>query len=93
MWSEKIEDLINNHLGENMETENGLVSEKSKVLDVVGIHKYFDKNGEEQKSFVKCGVAFERKNNEGYVLRLNAHCLTGEYLLSKSLPAKEATTF
>ena len=57
-----------------------------KMFDVLNITTYTDKAGHEQKSFIRCGVAFPRKDEKGYVLKLDVQNMTGDYLLS---PKKE----
>ena len=57
-----------------------------KMFDVLNITTYTDKAGQEQKSFIRCGVAFPRKDEKGYVLKLDVQNMTGDYLLS---PKKE----
>ena len=51
------------------------------MFDVLNITTYI-KNGQEHKKFTRCGVAFPRKEKEGYVLKLDVQNTTGEYLLS-----------
>ena len=58
----------------------------NKVLDVLSINTWTDKNGKEQKHFTRCGVAFPRKDEKGYTLKLDVQNMTGDYLLS---PKKE----
>ena len=57
-----------------------------KMFDVLNVTTYTDKAGEEQKSFIRCGVAFPRKDEKGYVLKLEVQNMTGDYLLA---PKKE----
>ena len=56
------------------------------ILDVLNVSHWTDKNGKEQKSFIRCGMAFPRKDQKGYVLKLEVQNMTGDYLLS---PKKE----
>lgn len=42
------------------------------------------------KSFTHCGVAFPRKKEEGYVLKLDVQNMTGDYLLSQKKEWKES---
>ena len=51
------------------------------ILDVLNITTYIDKKGQEQKSFTRCGVAFPRKDDRGFVLKLEVQNMTGDYLL------------
>ena len=62
----------------------------NQMLDVLSVNTYKDKDGKEQKSFTRCGVAFPRKKEEGYVLRLDVQNMTGDYLLSQKKEWKEA---
>ena len=55
---------------------------KNQILDVLNVSHYTDKNGVEQKSFTRCGLAFPRKDQKGYVLKLDVQNMTGDYLLS-----------
>jgi len=57
-----------------------------KMFDVLNVTTYTDKAGQEQKSFIRCGIAFPRKDEKGYVLKLDVHNMTGDYLL---YPKKE----
>ena len=56
------------------------------MFDVLNVTTYTDKTGKEQKSFIRCGVAFPRKDEKGYVLKLEVQNMTGDYLLA---PKKE----
>ena len=57
------------------------------MLDVLSVKTYTDKEGKEQNSFIRCGIAFPHKKSEtGYNLKLDVHNTTGEYLL---LPKKD----
>ena len=56
------------------------------MFDVLNVTTYTDKKGQEQKSFTRCGIAFPRKDEKGYVLKLDVQNMTGSYLLS---PKKE----
>ena len=56
------------------------------MFDVLNVTTYTDKVGKEQKSFIRCGVAFPRKDEKGYVLKLEVQNMTGDYLLA---PKKE----
>ena len=53
-----------------------------KILDVLNVNTYKDRNGKEQKSFIRCGVAFPRKDDKGYILKLDVQNMTGNYILS-----------
>ncbi len=71
-----------------MDKEKGKKTEKAegkvakRMYRVLGIHPYVDRrDGEVKKEFVKVGVAFERPSEEGMVLKLSAHSITGEYLI------------
>ena len=61
----------------------------SQVLDVLNVTTYTDKTGKEQKSFIRCGVAFPRKDEKGYVLKLDVQNMTGDYLLASKKDWKE----
>lgn len=61
----------------------------NQMLDVLNVSTYKDKDGKEQKSFVRCGVAFPRKDDKGYVLKLDVHNMTGDYLLSPKKSKQE----
>ena len=53
-----------------------------KILDVLNVNTYTDKAGKEQKSFIRCGAAFPRKDEgKGYILKLDVQNMTGDYLL------------
>ena len=52
------------------------------ILDVLNVNTWTDKNGKEQKSFIRCGLAFPRKDKKGYVLKLDVQNMTGDYLLA-----------
>ena len=54
----------------------------NQILNVLNVSTYKDKNGKEQKSFIRCGVAFPRKDEKGYVLKLDVQNMTGDYILS-----------
>ena len=54
----------------------------SQIMDVLNVSTYTDKNGKEQKNFTRCGVAFPRKDDKGYILKLDVQNMTGDYLLS-----------
>ena len=62
----------------------------NQMLDVLNVNTYTDKEGKEQKSFIRCGVAFPRKDEKGYVLKLDVQNMTGDYLLSTKKEKKEA---
>ena len=62
----------------------------NKILDVLNVSTWTDKNGKEQKSFTRCGVAFPRKDNKGYVLKLDVQNMTGDYILSQKKEWKES---
>ena len=49
----------------------------NQMLDVLNVNTWTDKDGKEQKSFIRCGVAFPRKNEKGYVLKLDVQNMTG----------------
>ena len=55
---------------------------EKQILDVLNVSTYTDKNGKEQKSFTRCGLAFPRKSAKGYVLKLDVQNMTGDYLLA-----------
>lgn len=55
------------------------------IMNVFGIRNYLTHEGEEKTEFTRCGVAFPRKTSKGFVLKLHAHNLKGEYLLSPRL--------
>ena len=59
-------------------------------LDVLSVKTYTDKDGKEQKHFTRCGVAFPRKKEEGYVLKLDVQNMSGDYLLSQKKEWKES---
>ena len=61
----------------------------NQMLDVLNVSTYTDKAGKEQKSFVRCGVAFPRKDDKGYVLKLDVQNMTGDYLLSPKKSKQE----
>ena len=73
--------------GERRENQRQGAETKSsgEYYEVVGINKYQDREGQEKREFLRCGVAFPRKGTEGFVLRLSAHSISGEYLLSRPL--------
>ena len=52
------------------------------ILDVLNVNTWTDNKGKEQKSFTRCGIAFPRKDDKGYVLKLDVQNMTGDYLLS-----------
>lgn len=60
------------------------------ILDVLNVSTYTDKDGKEQKTFIRCGVAFPRKNEKGYVLKLDVQNMTGDYLLSPKKNRQES---
>ena len=62
----------------------------NQILDVLNVSTYTDKNGKEQKNFVRCGVAFPRKDEKGYVLKLDVQNMTGDYLLSPKKNRQES---
>ena len=64
---------------------------QKQILDVLNVSCWIDKNGKEQKSFIRCGLAFPRKDKQGYVLKLDVQNLTGDYLLAPKLDKKETT--
>lgn len=60
------------------------------MFDVLNVSTYTDKAGQEQKSFIRCGVAFPRKDEKkGYVLKLDVQNMTGDYLLSPKREQKK----
>ena len=61
----------------------------NQILDVLNVSTYKDKNGKEQKSFTRCGVAFPRKDNKGYILKLDVQNMTGDYILSSKKEGKK----
>ena len=61
----------------------------NQMLDVLNVSTYIDKDGKEKKSFIRCGVAFPRKDEKGYVLKLDVQNMTGDYLLSPKTTKKE----
>ncbi|MDE0119841.1 MAG: hypothetical protein OXM55_07525 [Bdellovibrionales bacterium] len=62
----------------------------NKQLDVLSVKTYTDKDGNEKKKFIPCGIAFPRKKEEGYVVKLDLHNSTGDYLLSQKKEWKES---
>ena len=62
----------------------------NQILDVLNVSTYTDKDGKEQKNFVRCGVAFPRKDEKGYVLKLDVQNMTGDYLLSQKKNRQES---
>ena len=60
------------------------------MFDVLNVTTYTDKAGQEQKSFTRCGVAFPRKDDKGFVLKLDVQNMTGDYLLSLKQEKKES---
>lgn len=54
---------------------------KGKSKESPWTHGTCGRDGEVRKEFVKVGVAFERPSEEGMVLKLSAHSITGEYLI------------
>ena len=63
----------------------------NQILDVLNVNTWTDKEGKEQKSFIRCGVAFPRKDEKkGYVLKLEVQNMTGDYLLSPKKEKKES---
>ena len=61
----------------------------NQMLDVLNVSTYTDKDGKEQKSFTRCGVAFPRKDAKGFVLKLDVQNMTGDYLLAPKRDWKE----
>ena len=61
----------------------------NQILDVLNVSTWIDKEGREQKSFTRCGVAFPRKDEKGYVLKLDVQNMTGDYLLSQKREKQE----
>ncbi|MDE0518904.1 MAG: hypothetical protein F4X95_00905 [Oligoflexia bacterium] len=61
----------------------------NKILDVLNVSTYTDRNGKEQKSFIRCGVAFPRKDDKGYILKLDVQNMTGNYILSTKKEGKK----
>ena len=59
------------------------------MFDVLNVTTYTDKSGKEQKSFIRCGVAFPRKDEKGYVLKLEVQNMTGDYLLAPKKKREE----
>ena len=55
---------------------------EKQILDVLNVSTYTDRNGKIQKSFIRCGFAFPRKDKKGYVLKLDVQNMTGDYLLA-----------
>ena len=62
----------------------------NQILDVLNVSTWTDKEGKEQKSFIRCRVAFPRKDEKGFVLKLDVQNMTGDYLLSQKTVKKEA---
>ncbi len=62
----------------------------NQMLEVFSIDTYKDKDGKERKEFTRCGVAFPRKKEEGYVLKIKLQNRDGDYLLSKKKEWKES---
>ena len=60
------------------------------ILEVLNVKTYTDKNGKEQKSFTRCGMAFPQKSEKGYNLRLDVQNMTGDYLLLPKRETKES---
>ena len=57
------------------------------AYDVVSGKRYIDKQTNEEKmGFTRVGVAFNRKEKDGFYLKLNLQSSAGEYYL---LPRKE----
>ena len=61
----------------------------NQILDVLNVNTWIDKEGKEQKSFTRCGVAFPRKDEQGFVLKLDVQNMTGDYLLCHKKNWKE----
>ena len=61
----------------------------NQMLDVLNVSTWTDKEGKEQKSFIRCGVAFPRKDEKGFVLKLDVQNMTGDYLLSPKKKKEE----
>ena len=61
----------------------------NQILDVLNVSTWTNKEGKEQKSFIRCGVAFPRKDKKGYILKLDVQNMTGDYLLSQKKDTKE----
>ena len=53
------------------------------ILDVLNVNTWTDNQGKEQKQFIRCGVAFPRKDNKGYILKMDVQNMTGDYLLAQ----------
>ena len=62
----------------------------NQMLEVLSVNTYKDKEGKEQKSFTRCGVAFPRKDDKGFVLKLDVQNMTGDYLLAPKKEWREA---
>ena len=60
------------------------------MFDVLNVNTYKDKEGKEQKNFIRCGVAFPRKDEKGFVLKLDVQNMTGDYLLAPKKEWREA---
>ncbi|MCZ0933335.1 MAG: hypothetical protein OXJ52_09325 [Oligoflexia bacterium] len=63
---------------------------KTQILDALNVSAYKDKNGKEQKSFIRCGMAFPRKDEKGYVLKLDVQNMTGDYLLAPKMERRSS---
>lgn len=55
------------------------------MFDVLTVKTYKDKQGQEQKSFTRCGIVFLNQD-KGSSMRLDVQNTTGDYLL---VPKKE----
>ena len=51
------------------------------MFDVLDVKTYIDKQGQEQKSFKRCGILFLRPEKKGSSLKLDVQNMTGDYLL------------
>lgn len=54
----------------------------NQILDVLNVSTWVDKDGKKQRYFTRCGSAFPRKNDKGFILKLDIQNMTGNYLLT-----------
>ena len=51
------------------------------MYDVLALSKYEDKNGETKTSYKNVGVGFPMKEKKGLTLYLDAHAVSGNYIV------------
>ena len=63
--------------------------EKGNRYDVVAIKETKDKDGEKKVYFKKVGVGWPMKEKKGLVLEMDAHSLSGKYLVMPYVPKEK----